>query len=64
MLLKKSTTNSDIALTLTEKSTLSEPIYLFEFINGLQKVSYTCICADSATATQKARVNLFNIIGR
>lgn len=62
MLLKKSTTNSDIALTLTEKSTLSEPIYLFEFINKATKVSYTCICADSATATQKARVNLFKLI--
>lgn len=62
MLLKKLSTNSDIALTLTEKSTLSEPIYLFEFINKATKVSYTCICTDLATETQKVRVNLFEII--
>lgn len=53
-------TNEKIDLTLSEKTTISNPTYLFEFINnqGFQKVY--CICAD--TSLYKERYNRFSIV--
>ena len=61
MQLKKNQVNNNIALTLTEKTTISDPVYLFGFESQQSKVKYYCICQDLAPATQKGRVNLFNI---
>lgn len=49
-------TNNVVALTLTEKSTLSEPIYLFRFIH-LTGVEAICISAD--LSLYKSRYNKF-----
>jgi len=58
--LEKNTTNSNIALTLTEKVTLSSPVFLFEFTNDMSlSTSYYVISADTSTETQ--RYNLFEI---
>jgi len=35
---------------------------LFEFINNQTKQSYTCICQDLSTPTQRARFNKFDIV--
>lgn len=58
--LEKNTTNTNIALTLTEKVTISNPYFLFEFTKDMTDVSYYVICADTSTETQ--RYNLFTII--
>ena len=59
--LEKNTTNTNIALTLTEKVTLSSPVFLFEFTNDMSlSTSYYFIAADTSTETQ--RYNLFTII--
>ena len=50
-------TTSNLTLTLKEKSTLSSPIYLFQFRNVTEKVSYYCIMAD--TSLYKDRYNEF-----
>ena len=56
ILINQNTTNS-LTFTLTEKSTLSSPIYLFQFRNVTEKVSYYCIMAD--TSLYKERYNEF-----
>ena len=61
MQLKKNQVNNNIALTLTEKTTISNPVYLFGFEAQQRKVKYYCICQDVAPTSQKDRVNLFNI---
>lgn len=62
MKLNKSATTNNVALSLKEKTTLSEPIYLFEFISDSTSTSNTCICADVSTVgAQRNRANLFNI---
>ena len=49
-------TNNIVALTLAEKSTLSNPIYLFRFIHSTG-VESDCISADSSL--YKSRYNKF-----
>ena len=61
MQLKKNQVNSDIVLTLTEKTTIDNPTYLFGFESDQTKESYYCICQDLATTEQKVRYNLFDI---
>jgi len=50
-------TTSNLTLTLKEKSTLSTPVYLFQFRNVTEKVSYYCIMSD--TSVYKDRYNEF-----
>ena len=50
-------TTSNLTLTLKEKTTLSTPVYLFQFRNVTEKVSYYCIMAD--TSLYKDRYNEF-----
>lgn len=57
--LTRNTVNTNIALTLTEKVTISNPYFLFEFTKDMTDVSYYVICADTSTETQ--RYNLFSI---
>jgi len=60
--LKKATTNSNTPLTLAEDTTLTTPVYLFEWNNDQTKVSYTAICQDvSIAGVARERSNLFNI---
>lgn len=61
MQLKKNQVNNNIALTLKEKTTIDNPVYLFRFESDQTKVSYYCICQDLATTAQKDRYNLFDI---
>ena len=61
MQLKRNQLNSNITLTLSEKTTISDPVYLFQFESDQSKVSYYCICQDLATTAQKERYNLFDI---
>lgn len=51
--------DNDVAVTLTEDSTLTVPIYLFEFIDNQTQVKHYCIAPD--TSLYKYRYNLFNI---
>lgn len=48
-----------IVLTLTEKCTLTNPLFLFRFINDESKVSYTFIGQDTSLHTD--RYNRFTI---
>lgn len=62
MNLKKAETNLNIALTLTEDTTLTPPVYLFEWQNDQTKVKYYAICQDvSVVGVARDRANLFNI---
>jgi hypothetical protein len=61
MQLKKNQLNSNITLTLKEKTTIADPVYLFGFESDQTKESYYCICQDLATTAQKERYNLFDI---
>ena len=61
IVLEKGQTNEDLVFTLSENTTLSNPVYLFQFISPLN-VSYTCISTDLATTAQKERYNKFTII--
>lgn len=56
ILINQNTVNS-LTFTLKEKTTLSAPIYLFQFRNVTEKVSYYCIMAD--TSLYKDRYNEF-----
>jgi hypothetical protein len=57
--LTKGQTNSNIALTLTEKVTLSPVYFLFEFKNDTSNTKYYVISSDTSTETE--RYNLFSI---
>jgi len=57
--LKKGTVNQNIALTLTEKTTISNPTYLFEFESDQTKLKYYVISTDTSVAKQ--RINIFSI---
>jgi len=48
-----------IVLTLTEKCTLTNPFFLFRFINDESKVSYTFVAQDTSIHTD--RYNRFTI---
>ena len=61
MQLKKNQTNSNITLTLTEKTTITDANYLFQFTSDQTKEDYFLICQDLATTEQKKRFNLFDI---
>ena len=61
IVLEKGQTNEDLVFTLSENTTLSNPVYLFQFISPLN-VGYTCISTDLATTAQKERYNKFTII--
>ena len=56
ILINQNTTNS-LTFTLKEKTTLSSPIYLFQFRNVTEKLSYYCIMTD--TSLYKDRYNEF-----
>jgi hypothetical protein len=60
--LRKNSVNANIPLTLAEKTTISNPYYLFEFQNDTTKVKYYQIFTDVSTVPIAQRVwNLFNI---
>lgn len=62
MLLSKSSVNSNVALSLKEKTTLYPVYYLFEFQNDQTKVKYYQIFTDVSTIAYSQRVwNVFNI---
>ncbi len=62
MNLQKAQINNNISLTLSEDTTLSNPIYLFEWQNDQTKVKYYAICQDvSIAGAARERSNLFNI---
>ena len=62
MKLKKGILNENVALTLAEKTTISDPVYLFEFISDSTNTSNTCICQDvSVDGSARTRSNLFDI---
>ncbi len=61
MQLKKNQVNSNITLTLTEKTTIVDANYLFQFTSDQTKEDYFLICQDLATTEQKKRFNLFDI---
>ena len=60
ILLTKATTNNNIAVTLSEFTTITNVTYLFEFINDMTNVSYFVISPD--TSVHKERFNEFAII--
>jgi hypothetical protein len=51
-------TSTEFAVTLYEKTTLTNPFYLFHFKNDTSFNDYYCIITD--TSTQKQRFNLFS----
>ena len=53
-------TNTKVDLTLSEKTTIASPTYLFEFINNQTLAKVYCICSD--TSLYKARYNRFTIV--
>ena len=60
--LQKATTNENVPLTLAEDTTLSNPVYLFEWQNDQTKVKYYAICQDvSVAGPARERSNLFDI---
>ena len=63
MQLRKSTVNTNVPLTLGEKTTLTGTVYyLFEFENDTTKVKYYQIFTDvSVVGVARQNSNLFNI---
>jgi hypothetical protein len=61
MLLLEKSAASELVLTLKEKTTVSNPTYLFVFQSDNSGVSYSVIAADEATTAQKERFNQFTI---
>lgn len=59
ILINKGTTNK-VALSLTEKCTLSSPVFLFVFMCDITRVKKIFIASDISSYTD--RYNLFNII--
>jgi hypothetical protein len=59
MILLQENTNNIVVLTLTEKTTINAPTYLFRFVNKQTNVEYVCIQSD--TSTFKTRYNKFII---
>lgn len=60
--LRKNSVTSNVALSLVEKTTISNPYYLFEFQNDITKLKYYQIFTDVSTVPIAQRVwNLFNI---
>jgi len=60
--LQKATTNDNVGLTLAEDTTITNPVYLFEWQNDQTKVKYYAICQDvSIAGPARDRSNLFDI---
>lgn len=59
MILLQENTANIVVLTLTEKTTISAPTYLFRFVNKQTNVEYVCIQSD--TSVFKSRYNKFTI---
>jgi hypothetical protein len=59
MILLQENTANIVVLTLTEKTTINAPTYLFRFVNKQTNVEYVCIQSD--TSTYKTRYNKFTI---
>ena len=59
MILLQENTANIVVLTLTEKTTINAPTYLFRFVNKQTNVEYLCISAD--TSVYKSRYNKFTI---
>lgn len=59
MILLQENTANIVVLTLTEKTTINAPTYLFRFVNKQTNVEYLCISAD--TSVYKTRYNKFTI---
>jgi len=53
-------TNTKIDLTLSEKTTIAIPTYLFEFINNQTLAKVYCICSD--TSLYPLRYNRFTLV--
>ena len=62
MNLQKATTNDNVGLTLAEDTTITNPVYLFEWQNDQTKVKYYAICQDvSIAGPARDRSILFDI---
>ena len=62
MVLTKGVNNTNIPLTLFEKTTFSPVYYLFEFEHNYTKVKYYQVFTDiSVAGPARERANLFNI---
>ena len=59
MILLQENTSNIVVLTLTEKTTINAPTYLFRFVNKQTNVEYVCIQSD--TSVFKSRYNKFTI---
>ena len=59
MILLQENTSNIVVLTLSEKTTINAPTYLFRFVNKQTNVEYLCIAAD--TSVFKTRYNKFTI---
>ena len=59
MILLQENTANIVVLTLTEKTTINAPTYLFRFVNKQTNVEYVCIQTD--TSVFKSRYNKFTI---
>jgi hypothetical protein len=59
MILLQENTANIVVLTLTEKTTINAPTYLFRFVNKQTNVEYVCIQSD--TSVFKSRYNKFTI---
>lgn len=59
MILLQENTSNIVVLTLTEKTTINAPTYLFRFVNKQTNQEYVCIQTD--TSVFKSRYNKFTI---
>ena len=59
MILLQENTANIVVLTLTEKTTINAPTYLFRFVNKQTNLEYVCIQTD--TSVFKSRYNKFTI---
>ena len=59
MILLQENTANIVVLTLTEKTTINAPTYLFRFVNKQTNQEYVCIQSD--TSVFKTRYNKFTI---
>jgi hypothetical protein len=59
MILLQENTANIVVLTLTEKTTINAPTYLFRFVNKQTNQEYVCIQSD--TSVFKSRYNKFTI---
>ena len=59
MILLQENTANIVVLTLSEKTTINAPTYLFRFVNKQTNVEYVCIQTD--TSVFKSRYNKFTI---